>query len=222
MACKGMDASVYNGTIDWERAREAGIEFTILRVVDRELEPDPRFETYYRDALEAGVEIQGVYNYSYATSVSKARSDAEKIIRILGRRKHMVWLDIETEHQMRLSNEELLRIVRAAEEVYRRAGIIMGVYTGLYFYDEKFRPLAEEYRDIPFWIAEYPREERMEVREDPDHRDRPRIANKLYGWQYTDNGSVPGVQASSTDLDLWYAHIDGREHDCDFCDCEED
>ena len=215
MACRGIDVSSYNGTIDWRRVREAGVEFTIIKIIDRDLRPDAKFETYFRDALEAGVEVQGVYNFSYAANISEARAAADSVVRVLGRNKRMVWLDIETDIQRRLSDGELFRIAKESERVYKRSGIAMGIYTNLSFYDEKFRPLADRYRDFPFWIAAYPTSARMDVRERPDERDRPRIANELYGWQYSDHGDVPGVEKTATDLNLWYAHIDGHAYDCD-------
>ena len=49
-----------------------------------------------RNSLESGVPIQGVYNYSYATTVQKAIGDAQAVLHILGSERHpMVWLDWE-------------------------------------------------------------------------------------------------------------------------------
>ena len=42
---------------------------------------DPNFETYYRDAVAAGLGV-GVYYYSYATSVEAAQADANTVLGI--------------------------------------------------------------------------------------------------------------------------------------------
>jgi hypothetical protein len=36
------------------------------------------------------MKVQGVYNYSYATTVAKARSDAKRVLAILGNRKPII------------------------------------------------------------------------------------------------------------------------------------
>ena len=68
----GIDVSSYQGTIDWKKVKAAGIEFAILKVIRKDLNPDKQFERNWAGCELNGVTIQGVYNYSYATTVEKA------------------------------------------------------------------------------------------------------------------------------------------------------
>lgn len=35
MARKGIDVAKWNGTIDWAKVKKAGIEFAVLKVIDK-------------------------------------------------------------------------------------------------------------------------------------------------------------------------------------------
>ena len=65
MKIKGIDVSGYNGNINWSKVAENGVEFAILKVIRKDLQPDKYFEANWTGATEAGVPVQGVYNYSY-------------------------------------------------------------------------------------------------------------------------------------------------------------
>ena len=78
-----VDVSRYQGLIDWAQVAAAGYKGAMLKTVstNRELSKradglyiDPTFETNYRNARAAGLDV-GVYYYTYATS--EAMADAE-------------------------------------------------------------------------------------------------------------------------------------------------
>lgn len=130
---KGIDVSSYQGNIDWIKARSDGVEFAIIKVIRKDLNPDKAFEQNYKGCENAGILVQGVYNYSYATTVEKARIDARKVLEILGDRKPMVWLDVEDKCQQGLG-DRLLDIILAYKKIIKDSGRQFGVYTGLSFY----------------------------------------------------------------------------------------
>ena len=96
MKIKGIDVSGYNGNINWSKVAENGVEFAILKVIRKDLQPDKYFEANWTGATEAGVPVQGVYNYSYATNAEKAQTDAKRVIEVLAGRNVMVWLGVYT------------------------------------------------------------------------------------------------------------------------------
>ena len=100
----GIDVSHYQGTIDWKKVKGDGIEFAILKVIRQNLNPDEQFEANWNGCAAAGIPVHGVYNYSYATTVSKARTDAQKVLDILGGRKPRVYLDVEDSCQKNLGS----------------------------------------------------------------------------------------------------------------------
>ena len=65
---KGIDVSVHNGNIDFQKVKAAGYDFVILRAgYGREItQKDSTFEKNYKNAKAAGLQV-GAYWYSYAT-----------------------------------------------------------------------------------------------------------------------------------------------------------
>lgn len=205
MKIKGIDVSSYQGVIDWSKVVASGVEFAILKVIRKDFDPDKQFEVNWEGCAAAGLPVQGVYNYSYATTVEKAKGDAAKVIETLNGRKPMVWLDVEDACQKNLG-ETLINIINEYGAVIKAAGLEFGVYTGLSFYNTYIKPYADKLQH-PFWIARYPSNSKMTISNDPADDKRPEIVHELYGWQYSSKGSVPGI-SGSVDLDELYVAVE--------------
>lgn len=201
---RGIDVSAYQGNIDWNQVKSSGVEFAVVKVIRKDLNPDNQFENNWNGAIGAGLPTPHVYNYSYATTPEKAISDAEKVVQILNGRKTFVWLDIEDECQRNLG-QTLINIINMYKQVIEGAGCSFGVYTGLSFYESYIKPYAE-YVSCPFWIARYPSTCSMAVTDNPDGSKTPQIAHELYGWQYSSAGSVPGI-SGNVDMDDFYKNF---------------
>lgn len=208
MKSKGIDVSAYNVVQDYTTAAADGVDFAILKVIRKDLQPDKLFETHWAGFEAAGVPIQGVYNYSYAATVSKFRSDAQRVLEVLAGRKTMVWLDIEDKSLVGLGRT-LADGIGAYAEVIREAGLQFGVYTYLAFYNSYLKPYAESL-DFPFWVARYPSSQAMDNDASPDAGKCPDIGKTLYGWQYSSKGLVQGI-SGYVDLDEWYVDTEGQE-----------
>ena len=197
---KGIDVSSFNGNIDWTKVKQSGVEFAILKVIRKDLNPDVKFEQNYQGISQNGIPLLGVYNYSYADSVSKAQSDAQKVVSILNVRKTKVWLDVEDNIQKNLGHT-LIDIVKAYSDVIVSSGNDFGVYTGLSFYNDFFKPYEPEF-DYDFWIARYPSKNGMSITDVADVNMKPTVKN-LSGWQYSSTGSISGI-SGNTDLSEFY------------------
>ena len=204
MSKKVIDVSSYQGKIDWVKVKASGIQGAILKIIRKDLNPDNQFYNNWLRCGKAGIPIFGVYNYSYATSVAKAKTDARKVLSILAGRKVKVWLDVEDACQKGLGIT-LIRIIQAYQEVIEAAGLEFGVYTGLSFYNSYIKPWAG-YLTCRFWIARYPSNATMAVPKDPSASKQPTIKHTLEGWQYSSKGSVPGI-TGNVDMNLWYGDI---------------
>lgn len=204
MSKKVIDVSSYQGSIDWAKAKAAGVEGAILKVIRKDLTPDKQFEANWSGCQKAGVPIYGVYNYSYATSTSKAEADAKKVIEILNGRKAKVWLDVEDVCQKGLG-KKLIEIINVYYAVIKAAGLEFGVYTGLSFYSSYIKPYACDI-DAPFWIARYPSTKAVSVSTIPATNKQPEISHTLEGWQWSSAGSVPGI-SGKVDMNMWYGEI---------------
>lgn len=197
MSAKGIDVSSYQGNINWGKVKADGIEFAILKIIKKDLNPDKQFENNWKGCTAASVPILGVYNYSYASTVSKAKADAQKVIEVLNGRKAKVWLDVE-DSCLEGIGYRLIEIIQEYGKVINAAGLDFGVYTGQYFYNTYIKPYGN--LDCALWIARYGKNNGTMQEEY-----KPKI-NNMVGWQYTSKGSVSGI-SGNVDLDIWYEDI---------------
>lgn len=210
MKTKGIDLSGYNIVTDYEKVASDNVNFVILKIIRKDLLPDKLFETHWTGFEKAGVPIQGVYNYSYATTVEKFKSDAQRVLEVLAGRRVMVWLDIE-DKTLAAPGNILAEGIRAYGEVIQGAGLQFGIYTYLAFFNDHIKPYLESHHlDYPFWIARYPSTQAMDNHTDPDESRRPEIGRVLYGWQYSSRGIVNGI-SGYVDLDEWYVDTEAQE-----------
>lgn len=197
----GIDVSSYQGVIDWNKVKSAGCEFAILKIIRKDLNPDTQFENNVKGCDNVRMRWD-VYNYSYATTVAKAKSDAEKVISILNGRKSIVWLDVEDSCQKNLGHL-LIDIINNYKAVIEASGNAFGVYTGLSFYNSYIKPYASKI-DCPFWIARYYNgHNQMNFGVTPNSQYKPAISHPLYGWQYTSSGKISGV-SGNVDINIRY------------------
>ena len=201
MKRKGIDVSGWNVVADYNAAAADNVEFAILKVIRKDLNPDKLFETHWEGFRKAGVPIIGVYNYSYANTVTKARSDAMRVVEVLAGRKVKVWMDVEDAVLRGLAGK-LVDIINAYAEVIVEAGLEFGVYTYLSFYNSYLKLYADKL-PYSFWIARYPSSQQIDNDVDPDLTKCPDIGKYIEGWQYSSAGIVNGINGR-VDLDIWY------------------
>lgn len=199
MSKTGIDVSSYQGKIDWNKVKNGGVDFAILKIIRKNLNTDNQFWNNWNGCQEVGIPIQGVYNYSYATHVGKAIGDANQVLHVLNGRKTMVWLDTEDDCQKNLGNK-LIAIIDAYAEIIQGAGLEFGVYTGESFYNSYIKP----YGDVkyPLWIARYGANNgKMNLKYQPQ-------IGGMIGWQYTSKGSINGINGN-VDMNVWYNELNG-------------
>ena len=204
MSKKVIDVSSYQGKIDWAKVKAAGVEGAILKIIRKDLNPDKQFENNWKGCEAVGMPILGVYNYSYATSVSKARTDARRVIAVLNGRRAKVWLDVEDSVQKGLG-VKLIDIINEYKKEIENAGLEFGVYTGLSFYNSYIKAWYHMI-NANFWMARYPSSARVGVDYMPDPKKQPVIKHTMEGWQFSSKGSVPGI-SGNVDMNVWYGDI---------------
>ena len=116
---KLIDVSSYNGTVNWEKAKAYGCQGAILKIIRKDLARDKQFNANYEACNENEVDW-GVYNYSYATTAKKAKSDMEIVCDILDKIDkecftYGVWFDLEDKAQAALSKTKIAEIINAAQ-----------------------------------------------------------------------------------------------------------
>lgn len=204
MSKKVIDVSSYQGLVDWVKVKAAGIQGAILKIIRKDMSPDKQFENNWAGCEKAGMPIAGVYNYSYANTVDKARSDAQKVVDTLAGRRAKVWMDVE-DACLKGLGQKLIDIILAYQAVIRAAGLDFGVYTGLSFYNSYIKPYANQI-DCNFWIARYPSTSRKDVDDVPPVDKQPLVSHIIEGWQWASTGRVPGI-SGNVDFNQWYGDI---------------
>lgn len=198
---KGIDVSSYQGNIDWKSVKNDGVQFAILKIIRKDLSADKMFEQNYRECLKNEIDLGGCYNYSYAATVEKAKTDAKRVLEILNGRNLKVWLDVEDKCQQGLGRL-LIDIIQAYQNVIVSNGYEFGIYTYLSFYNSYIKPYKSQI-NCDFWIARYPSSSQMTVPQNPSSDKKPDIEHVLYGWQYTSKGIVSGIKGN-VDLNIEY------------------
>jgi len=204
----GIDVSKYQGTIDWAKVKEAGIEFAMIRVGYRakstgEIFEDPTARYNLQEAQAAGIKL-GAYFFSCAVSEEEARAEAAFTKNIIAKYKitYPVAYNCE-DFQSKDSRQNGLDIqTRTGLAQAFLDEIAAGGYTPM-FYAAKGElegsalwdtaALSSKYK---IWVAQYP-----EVPY-PDT-----AASSYTGshdmWQYTSQGTVDGI-SKKTDINLAY------------------
>jgi GH25 family lysozyme M1 (1,4-beta-N-acetylmuramidase) len=203
------DVSSYNGVVDWKKAKSYGCQGAILKIIRKDLNRDKKFNENFVACNENEIGW-GVYNYSYATTATKAKSDMKLVCDILDKidKTHFVygvWFDLEDKAQAALSKTKIAEIINAAQQVVESRGYTFGVYTGKSYYEEHVD--RKQVKCQNWWIARYYRgDARMQIATDPNEKYKPTMAN--IAWQYTSKGRFPKIISSGNsgnfDLNVLY------------------
>lgn len=192
----GIDVSKYNGRVDWNKVKSAGKEFAIIRITQKDYSKDEQFEANWNGAKAVGIEIYGVYNYSYATTPTEAFKEANAVVKALAGRKTIVWMDVEDKCQ-KGQGTILLESIKAYKQTIEDSGNRFGIYTGESFYKSYIAPWLYTIKGSKFWIARYGKDNGKK-----DVKYQPQIPDMVL-WQYSSKGKVQGV-VDNVDLDVCY------------------
>lgn len=221
MSTLGIDVSYANGSIDWAKAKAAGISFAIIRAGYGRYEVDSQFSANIKGALAQGIPV-GIYWFSYALNVDGAKQEAQKCLEtIQGYNITLpVFFDFEYD-TIRYAEEQGVTLGKTAYndhavafcEAIKAAGYKAGVYYNLDYYNRfvDTSRLGGYYT----WYAQY--------------ASSPNISDHDI-WQYSSSGTIAGLsgrfdmnQLKNTDLlgysgptgwqkndtGWWYVHDDG-------------
>ena len=191
-----VDVSRYQGLIDWAQVAAAGYKGAMLKTVstNRKLSKradglyiDPTFETNYRNARAAGLDV-GVYYYTYATS--EAMADAELALlrqAVYGKEFSLpICVDVEENKLKQLSTLDLSNLTAYALEQVEKMGFYAQLYTYTgYKYELDMARLSSRW-DV--WLADYTGKA-------------PKVDFAYNAHQHTSKGSVPGI-TGNVDLNV--------------------
>jgi lysozyme len=184
MPVQGIDVAKYQGDIDWERVRRAGIRFAYMKVSEGGDHVDNRFYENWEAADRAGI-ARGVYHFMYWCRTASEQAvwfshavpqDGSQLPPVLD----LEWNNHSKTCPKRISREDALAKIRKMLEVMEyHTGKRPIIYTDINFHRDV---LEGEFRDYEFWLRSVAAEPHKRYRERP-----------WTFWQYTATGRVPGI-----------------------------
>lgn len=187
----GIDVSEHQGFIDWEAVKGDGVSFAFIRVGNRGLDTgaisqDDYFEYNTKAADQAGVAV-GAYFYSQATTEDEAREEADFVIeRLKGRN---ITYPVAYDHERLadnpgraddLSPEQMTKNAAAFCKRIQEAGYTPMIYGSL---KDLLRYNLPDLARYNIWLAQY-------------NVNAPTFNQYFSIWQYTNTGSVAGVDGN--------------------------
>ena len=193
----GIDVSKWNGTIDWDKVKNAGVQFAIVRAgyrgsVTGSLVEDPQFVANMKGATAAGIPV-GVYFFTQATDEKEAVEEASAVLELIRdfQLSYPVFIDTEgaggNGRADGLGAETRTLVCEAFCRTVENAGYTAGVYASRNWYNnnlqtarlENYHILLAEYRSVPLYQGYYKT------------------------WQYTSKGKVDGIEGR-VDMNITY------------------
>lgn len=200
---KGIDVSSHNGTIDWKKVRNSGIEYAFVRVgyssiMGGVFGADAKGMENLKNAKAAGLKV-GAYFFSTATNTAEAEAEAQYTLNLLNGfdLDLPVVMDYEFawshEQPGRLNTANLSKDAMTANVMAFCNKINSSKYVAMLYANKSFLntnvnagEIAQYYQ---IWLANYTK-------------------HTTYGgvytyWQFSSTGWVDGINGN-VDLDVWY------------------
>lgn len=195
---RGVDVSKFQGEIDWAGVAQSGVDFAMLRLGLRgygtgELHMDDRFYENLQGAGAQGLKT-GVYFFSAAVNEEEAVEEARYVLQAIAGYEINMPIVFDTEpiyydkaRTDDLTPGQLTAITRAFCEEIKNAGYTPMIYANA----KRFTTVLhlEELSEYELWLADY--------------RQAPDFPYRFQMWQFTEKGSVPGIQGA-VDIDLYF------------------
>lgn len=176
---RGIDASHYQSTIDWEQVHADGITFAIVKATEGREDVDPNFEANWK-ALEDLPIVRGAYHFFYPAIDAEAQADHFIATVKLKPGDLPPVLDVEKSQALAAGtiDEDVRLWLTKVEAAF---GVKPILYSDPHFIDTY---LGEAFADYPLWLAEY-----TDAPPSP-----PEGWDRWTFWQSTQAGTVPGVE----------------------------
>ena len=194
-----VDVSSHNGAINWATAKAAGVKAAIIRCgygSDALKYDDARYKANIEGALASGI-VVGVYLYSYAKTVERAKSEAAHALRLISPYKDKIKLPIFYDLEERDRVAGASDRAKAFCDILKGNGYKVGIYADLDYWSNYLKGLLGY--SCYHWVAKW---------------SEPKPTGQVDLWQYNAYGKVAGI-GSGVDMDRAYGElleiINGKE-----------
>ena len=182
---KGIDVSYHNGTIDWKKVKQSEVEYAIIRCgygTDDKSQDDKKWEENVKGCTDNNIPY-GVYLYSYADTVAKAKSEAAHVLRLVRGHKitYPIYYDLEDNYILSHTNaKQRQKIIQAFTNSIKKAGYSVGVFAPKSWF-EKELPEAS-FNQCEKWVAHW--------------STKCTYQGSYQMWQATNRGTVNGINGA--------------------------
>ena len=193
----GIDVSKWQKEIDWDKVKNAGVDFAIIRAGYRgsstgSLVEDPYFHANMKGASTSGIKT-GVYFFTQATNEVEAVEEASMVISMV--KDYMldypIYIDTEgaggNGRADGLDVETRTLVCDAFCRTIENAGYEAGVYASRNWYNNRLN--VSELERYSIWLAEY--------------RSTPLYQGYYEIWQHSSKGKIEGIEGN-VDLNISY------------------
>ena len=194
----GIDVSKHNGDIDFNKVKNAGFEFVIIRVAYRgygkkgKLVVDEKVQDNLVKAKNAGLKI-GAYVFSQAINEKEAIEEAKLAIDLLKDTKLdlPIFFDPETirndiARTDDIDGEQFTKNAIAFMDEIKKANFETGFYSNMVW--EDYYLDMSRLKDYTVWYADY--------------SELPQTPYDFKFWQFSESGIVDGIDGA-VDLNVW-------------------
>lgn len=189
----GIDVSSWQGDIDYNKVKNAGVEFVMIRLgyghnKSNELVLDKKFINNIKNAKKEGL-LVGIYFYSYANTIEKVKEQVNYIIEKLNGEQLDLpiafdWEDWKNFNKYNMSLTDINIIAKTFKEEVLKHGYNSMLYSSKYYLEQIW---DEKNHDV--WLAHY--------------TNKTTYKGNYSIWQISNRGRVPGINAD-VDFDILY------------------
>lgn len=192
----GLDVSHWQGNIDFQRVKDAGVEFVYIRIgrgngIGKEFVMDSKFKQNIEGFNKVGIPV-GLYFYTYAASKKDAIKEAKWIVENI--KDYKVDLEIAFDWEnwsfyrdFNLSFYELTEVAKAFNKELNKHN-----YQGMLYSSKNYLENMWFEVDFPVWLAHYTK--------------KTSYKGKYKIWQICDNGVVEGIPDNQVDINIMYTN----------------
>ena len=197
----GIDVSVHQDDIDWQKVKDSGVEFAFLRIgyrgaTEGHLNADKKFVNNLAGAKENDLMV-GVYFFSQALNIAEAVEEANYVLQQLNRQEldlpvvydyEEPYISDATSRIHDLDKEERTNNAIAFMEEIKKNGYEVMLYANTEWLNSHYE--MDRLIDYDVWFAQY----------DTEY---PSYEGPFKIWQYSNTGNIEGI-ATSVDLNIMF------------------
>lgn len=199
---KGIDISYFQGNIDFKKVKADGIEFIIPRCGYGKSNKDSKFSEYVAGALAAGIEVPGIYHFSYALNEENAREEARQAVKFAQEaglpKETIIFFDLEYDsvdyakkYAVNIDKARCIAHTNAFCQEVQNHGYRTGIYANQDYLNKMYDDAI--IKKYIFWYANW------------NGGKTPSVKCAFHQW--SEKGRVNGIKGN-VDMDYYYGGAD--------------